>query len=769
MLTKLRIASLATLVGVSGLAVATPPADSAYVTDAQSSHVQDATSDSIGQVNMITCIMSSMRPDALVNQGPYIALVDQNKCDSSKQSSTANSGDSAGGAQAPNYMTAVVDSTRASNSDPMITKAWISIKQDTTPVTVFVHISATEAPSLANPYGAFRIDYCGRPDSAGSGACMMNGFMQGGSGTLSYYEIDSGGGSSQTALQLTSVGTTTGSGTIDMLQSNNNQTDHSAFDFAYNANLFLRNDSSSGSQVSQCFSRDATDPDTGLSVWRYGLYDSTSGARVARNSGFPIQYIHGGTTYQGYLGYYGLQLPADATATLVSGTSTVQKVDYGNNGATPATASYTVVTGGGRLVRYTKQLKTLKEIDQIHFNAFVGAVGASGLPTPNTQYDMYWDDGTAHFIATGVMQCNQNGCQTTTLSPIPVDPLFWTNSGGVQGWSQSIGGDLFIDLHGVSAVDSTLITVAYHVQDLVYPDDSNKPATLYCVNNCPTLAALQSYLTQGVGGSPYAAGTFNNFQPVQTLTSYSVDANALLNDGSAAVVDTNAGDYQSSPQYQNGVMSGRLFVNPADAQCNANPVQYCDWAVNSASVYYVWQTGPNNWDQFSAVKDSNTGVFVHFDAPLQVNFTVPAGAAYGSYANTSLVLQYGGFGDLWGIPGSCVSRVTNLAADCSDQNSRYVPQFVIPYDPTASPQKGVVTTSAGGVVTSYLVKWLDREIRFAVKSNGDCTTAGLATTTATLPTASSLMDPSDSSSSIYVGTKPTVSGAPRVIQGDVKY
>jgi hypothetical protein len=45
---------------------AAPPVTSAYFTDPQSSYVQDATSDSIGQVNMISCIMHSMRPDALV-------------------------------------------------------------------------------------------------------------------------------------------------------------------------------------------------------------------------------------------------------------------------------------------------------------------------------------------------------------------------------------------------------------------------------------------------------------------------------------------------------------------------------------------------------------------------------------------------------------------------------------------------------------------------------------------------------------------------------
>jgi hypothetical protein len=759
----------------SGLAVGAPPSTSAYFTDTQNSYVQDATSESIGQVNMIACIMSSMRPDALVNQGPYIALVDQNKCDASKRSSTSSSG-SAGASQAANYMTVTVDSTRASNSDPMIVKAWVNDEQNSQPTTIFVHISATEAPSTANPYGAFRLDFCGKP--GGGGACMMNGFMQGGAGALSYYQTESrgDGGGQTTALQLSSVGTSTGSGGLHMVQGDGNggpQT--SAFNFAYDQNYFLRDDGPPNG--AQCFSRNAADPATGLSVWRYGLYDSMTGARVDLSSGFPIEYSSGGTTYQGFLGYWGLSLPSAATATLVTG-STVQKVDYSSSGGAPTRTSYTILQNGGKLTRYTKKTRTLHDLDQIQFNASVGDVGSSGLPTSNTQYEMYWDDASSKFVATSVMQCSQNGCQPGPLpnnTNISVDPSFWSSAGGIQGWSQSLGGELFIDLHGLSgAIVSTAITVAYRVQDLVYPGDTSV-TTLYCVNNCPTAASLSGYFTQT--GTPVASpygSTYNNWNPVPAsgVASYTVDANATLNDSSsAAVTFANATAYQQYPQYQNGVQSGRLFTRLADADCSAGGItQYCDYVVNGAPVYYVWETGPNSWNQFTAVKDSSNN-FVHFDTPLQVNYSVPNDpVAYGAYANKSLVLQYGGFGNLWGIPGSCVSQLTNVTEDCSIQGARYVPQFVIPYDPTATPQQGVVTMTSNSVTTTYLVKWLEREIRFATKAPSVCTADQLtAPTNITLPTATQLKDPSDSSSDIYLGTKPTVTSAPRVIQGEVKY
>ena len=759
-----------TAAGVTGSALAAPPAGSPYFTDPQSSYVQDATTDSIGSVNMIACIMHAMRPDAMVTQSssPYIALIDKNQCDSSKQASTSNSAGS--GTQAPDYMTAIVDSTRASNSDPMIVKAWISINENNTPVTVWAHISATAAPSASNPYGVFRLDYCGLP--SGLSSCAMQGFMEAkADGTLSYYEQDdNGGGQSQTtALQLSSVGTASGSGSLSFQQTGGGGGgQNAAFDFAYNGTNYLRSDNGS---TQLCFSRDASDPATGFSVWSYGLYDSSTGARVDLNSGFPMQYTSGATTYQGFIGYYGLSVQGGAPAPTDG--MTVQKVDYSNNSS--STTPYTLVENGGRLVRYTRQTKTLQQIDQIPFMTWINQVGTSGLPDAQTQYVFHWDDAASMFIATGEMQCGGNGCNTANLaSPVSVDPSFFASLGGVHGSSQSLGGDLFVDLSGLSgSINSASTTVVYHVQDIVYPDDANKPATLYCISNCPSAASLSAYFTQSgtAVASPYLTSTFNQYQPVAAgaLVTYTVDGRAQLTDGAAAaVVYTDANAYAQYPQYQNGVMSGRLFVNQADAACNGG--QFCDYAVNSATVYYQWQTGSNTWDQFAAVKDSN-GNYVHFDAPLQVNFTVPANAAgtsapYGNYAGTSMVLQYGGYGDLWGVPGSCYSATDNSPVACNTAGARYVSDFAIPYDPTDTPVQGAVTYNNGTSTVTYLVKWLNREIRFAKKPLSAC--SGLSTASATLPTAAGLNNPTDSTSSVYLGTEPTLSGNPSVIQGVVE-
>ncbi|MEP7244482.1 MAG: hypothetical protein ABI885_12505 [Gammaproteobacteria bacterium] len=747
--------SLAVAAIVSSTALAAPPVTSPYATDPQSSHVEDATSSGIGEVNMIACIMAAMRPDALVNKGDYIALVDKNKCDAAKRSSSSNAGASGDGAQAASYITAIVNSSRASNTQPMVTKAWLGIEEEGKKQTIFVHIAATQAPTASNAYGVFRLDYCGTYE--GITGCPSRGYLEGTTTGLNFYQLDDDGQHSETtAMKLVSAAGANGSGRLQ----HDGDNDSSAFAFAYDATLFRRSDDNGD----QCFSRDAADPDTGLSVWRYGLYDALTGARVTLSSGFPIEFTAAGTKYNGYLGYYGLQLPFEAQQALTNG-STVDKVDY-TNGNTAVRTSYTVLKSAGKLTKYTRKTRTLQAMDQIKFQTFIGndANNFFAGATPNVQYELYWDEPSKTFLATGRMECNNNGCQLSELdTPKTIALSYWASLGGVQGYSQSLGGEIFISLQGVSdPVVSADVQVVYRTQDLVYPADL--PAHLFCVQNCPTAASLAEYFApESQAASPFVVTSTNNFQPTpeNAVVTYSGNvASAMLRDATDSDVTFEGAEaYQEHQMFSMGVNSGRLFTQLSDAECGTG--LYCDWKVNGAEVYYQWQTGPNSWNQFAAVKNSS-GAFLTFDAPMQVSYNVPVGTKYGQYSGKSIVLQYSGFGELFGLPGNCVSSVTNLTVNCNEPGARYVPSFVIPNDATNG------TVSDG--TNTYLVKWLDREIRFAQKSLGTCTTAGLTVpANVTLPTAGDLKNPTDSSSDVFIGAQPVVTTAPRVIHGDVKY
>jgi hypothetical protein len=748
----LNTAIVVALAGSAGAALAAPPAGSPYYTDPQQSHVEDATSKGIQQVNMITCLMQAMRPDALVNDGAYVALVDESKCSPQGAGNSGGSASSSDASQASSYMTAVVDSTRASNADPMRARIWIDMNDENAQGTIFVNSSVSAAPDVATPYGIFRLDFCGRSDS--QPGCLMRGYIDGASNGLSYYEEEDNEHEQKTvALRLSSAGTTSGSGRMQLDESS----EHLAFAFAYDQDHFRRDDGNGD----QCFSRDASDPATGLSVWRYGLYDAVNGERVTRNSGFPIEYSNAGQTYRGYLSYWGLSLPPDAQQTLADG-ATVQKVDY-STGAAPTRTNYTLVRAGGKLLKHSKHTRTLAAIDKIRFNTWVGDVtGFYAGAAPNSQYILYWDDAAGTFKVTGRMDCSSGRCETQGLqTEQSVAYGFWGNQGGVRGWSEALGGEVFIDLRAVGGtLTSTDVDVIYRQQEIVYPDQM--PTTLYCLRDCPTAATLTDYFSaESVADSPFVPATFNRFGPAGDAVVYGSSASsAVLEDAVGdPVTITDADAQQSRPQYQWGVRTGRLFAQLAAAECPNQPGSYCESQIDALDTYYSWETGSAQWNQFAAVKDAS-GNYVMFDAPLQLQYQVPDAAGYGDYAGKSIVLQYGGFGDLWGIPGHCVSRLTNATVSCETQDSRYVPAFVIPFD------AAVGRATEGD--TTYLVKWLDREIRFAKKLPAVCASLALPSDV-TLPTAAELRNPSDAASDVYIGTKPTVTDAPRVIQGEVKY
>lgn len=751
---RLRVFAGAALAACAPFVMAAPSSTSAYMTDVQHSFVQDQTSDGINQVNTITCFMGAMKPDSMVNAGDYVALVDESKCDTSSRDKASNSTSSNSGSSASQYITATLNSTRTSSSAPMTVKTWV----DETALTIYVYTTASVAPSDTNPYGEFRMDFCGNA----SGSCMFNGFLEAATSGLSYYETGSmGGGSRIVALSLSANGTTAGSGRMSLNETSGFGSTSSDFTFAYNPTYFLRSDGS----ASQCFSRDAQDAGTGFSVWRYGLYDADSGARITRNSGFPIEHTSSGTTHHGYMGYWGLWLPQDVLSTVASG-DTLSKVDYSSG--TPVSTPYTLVKAGGKLTKHTKQSKTLASLDKIRFSTFTFAPVAT--LSANQNYEMYWDETNKQFVAAGVQTCGSSGCNLVPLTPnvnLSIAALKAAGySFGLNGWSQSLGGEVFIDMQtlsndGSNSASTAPYLVRYRNENVVYPSEYASLGSLYCITDCPT--------PSGIASSDPFGSTAGNFTPTATLVPYTLNATTGNMESGGTAVTTSG---TLTGQFEWGIRSGRLFpanitttndgpgiVDAADGTADGT---YTSFAVDSLNVYYIWETGPNAWNQFAAVKDGS-GTYVTFDAPLSVNYTVPSGAAYGNYASTTIVLEYNGFGDLFGIPGKCVLPATNEETSCGTSAARYVPEFAIPFDQT--------TGAASSGTTNYLVKWLEREIRLAKKDTSVCSAAGLSlpSTLPTLPTSASLKNPSSSASDVYIGSKPVVTAAPRVIHGVVQY
>jgi len=156
---------------------------------------------------------------------------------------------------------------------------------------------------------------------------------------------------------------------------------------------------------------------------------------------------------------------------------------------------------------------------------------------------------------------------------------------------------------------------------------------------------------------------------------------------------------------QNGIMTGRLFDTAlASSNCpNGMPAgTVCE--PGNPQVYYQWQTGPNQWSQSLWLTKTADSSVVAFDPPVNLAYVVPTGAAYGSWAGKTILLQFNCFGNLFGIPGYCVSPADNSPVDCSANNSRYVSMFSLP-------DGDATMTLPGSTPTPLIVKALDAELR----------------------------------------------------------
>jgi hypothetical protein len=737
--------SRAVLVGAlastaSTLAMASPPASSPYATDPQNLSVQDETAQGIGSLNLVLCVVGAMNPGAMVNSGAYVALIDMNKCQAAKGGSSAAAGSAA------NYANAIVDVTRASNSDPMIGKVWMTFSQQGSPVSVFAHLSATQSPSEAPPYGTFRMDYIGKMN----GNVGFNGYIDTTTpGVINF--LESGQQSSNTQLAMSASSTTSGSGTMFVGGDGSSPV---TFNFAYNPGFFRRSDGSND----ECFDRSLAN--ASVAVWQYGTYDATDGTRVDQaHPGIPVLASYGGSSYYGFANYWGINFQG---LTIPDGTPvpnlSVADQRQGNS------TSYELNKVGGRLTKWTQVSSTLAALDKIPITY---SADLTGLTTGNSavtginNWVLQWDSSASLFSVVGVQVCSTSGgCVTNALNPVASVNAGAFNSVPISGWASSYGGNINIPPTGSPHGSSD--SVVYYDQSTVIPGTAG--LTLYCVSQCPTAAQIQAYDPNSPQSTPFANGTnaqwFSAPDMAHTV-GYTFGAGGLLDATHTAVVWENM---PSNSPYANGLQTGWLIDSaPSTVNCpagsfDAQQGNLCQPA--NPTTYYTWQTGSNQWNQ--SLWLTTAGSIVPFDPPQNIAYTVPSGAAYGSYAGLPILLQFNGFGNLQGIPGSCVNPTDNSVVDCSTNGATYLPAFSIPDGTTMT-----LPSLSGSSTTPLIVKALNGAILLKSLGSGAAQCSAMTLTPLTLPSGG-LHDPSSSADSEYLGTVPTVTAAPAVIDGVVQ-
>ena len=735
-----------------------------YVNDKVSVYVNERSLDSFRSVNEILCSIRQSRYDLMLNKGPYIAQVDKNLCSSNRDSASSagqSSTDQSSGSTMPQYETWIVDSYRTSAQAPHYVRVWVhnQPKPGEPDMVITAQMVISEGADTAPPYGIFKTNFKAL-DKATLSQVLFKGFLNAERDPLSskvllkFSSEDKDSYAIEKATLDKDPAGASGSGSVLKVQSFPGQTPKTdRFDLAYNTTNFLRSDIS-GTQI--CLDR----VNFKVSAWRYGLYTTASsaagpaGTRVTRNSNFTVKKVD--PDLYGSIGYWGAWFPGGAT---VTDNEQVYKHDYSTNIDTP----YTVFKRGGKLKKYTKDIITLADIKNIPLVLF-----ASG-----TAYMVIWDGN--EFVLVAEVQ-SDGSWKTITPTPLVLSNLSWVD---LMFWSQSLSGSVVVRLHdpantppnicsgtnpfdcSAAAVNTT--RVVYFKEQLIFPGDT-VPPKLACFDSCPDAATLATANPFRTDILSYQSGTAPS---LATYASYSFSSTTMLltNSDTGAVVTAAT---TTSP-YQNGITSGLMF-EPSATNLNALA---CDWDANSTCGYkawtalnefFVWETGPNTWNQFVTLKDGS-GLPIKFEPPLQVKYvhSQPAPAAPDiKYDGVMFFLEYSGFGDLHGIPGMCVNVDTGETnVDCSQGGSnqaiRWVPEFSIPYKQTNNELTTVIDLENPSI--TYFVKPLEIEERMDSAALAACT--GLTTSPFTLPSMSSWIDPN-------IGNEPVITAPPAVVGGVVQ-
>jgi hypothetical protein len=711
-----------------------------YTTDKQNYRVWNQALKPIDLVNSILCFTGQFKPNEFVNAGPYIALADEKTCFPNEDSGDASS-QSAGSANTPTYVKVIIDATRGTGpNDPLLVKAWMPGFGDK---SIKLKSVISLGASTENPFGKFTFNFemfdsFVSNQSMGKGEIKTVDIPNKIGFTFFENETNQNGNSTKSASVVMNSNRSDGIALTSNSDSGGGPAQGNAFGLAFNAsNVLLQTadtyanlpykPGNNGSGKEACLSRTVFDE----TVWRYDLYNVADGSRVELKSGVGFKYdSDGDTTFDafGHVGYWGLW--AEKPDMLANG-ATIQVTPPGSNTAT----LYTVVKAPGRLIKNTVQQLTLNEAHGIDFSYWSPDAQQSGFNNWTVRYlTGLLDDVSADgFYKTGGSKNGPDGPMNQEL-PTPILVTLQSNQ-SLHMNSQQLGGMVRF------TQGDTVLT--FFKQEFINGSETsvgglfaNGTAALYCIDRCPvgTLGATEL----ASWNSAYSLPVTNIASPIAfNINNTGANALALVRTSNSQVVKFADGVTPESLQQSNspnswGVRSGALVTADVLATLT-NP-----WDINNPSkvtVFYEWETGLNNFNKTTSIKNA-AGVIQTFDKPLQITYTHThakdrTGSA-GDFNNKLLLLNYGGNGELWGIPNA------------QGNNGRRRPLF------------NIKDATIIGATNQYVVKARQVEGTMQITA-GQC--ASLALTEPAAPVPTSVTGAAD------IGAMPVVTTAPKVIGG----
>ncbi|MCA8944491.1 MAG: hypothetical protein KDB80_18160, partial [Planctomycetes bacterium] len=368
--------------------------------------IHDEAMDPLNTVNMILCSVKQTGYDdpTVLNKGPYVALVG---C----EERGGDGGGAGRGGDSTQYQRFVVDSSRASASAPHIVKFWFENSGDQGGL-IYGKVTISGSPTATAPYGKFDLEFkqLGLNQAHDDPNIEFRGYLRtverdDGQAEFAFYMLegdpDSPVGVGQQAFRQRArlVGTTTGAAGRAYSESksawnNGGGTTVSQAEYylQFNSNYVARK-KVSGASIIKVFDRNSFT----TQVYRYGVYDASTGERIESVSGFGVENTNG---VHGWAGYHGLWFPDHVT--LTNG-ETLTRRSYDSN--TPD-ETYTAVVVPGRLEKRTRVSSTLGNLAGEDLEVFD--------PNAGTEIRVQWDGTNLVKVAT------RSGNSWTPNAPVSI-------------------------------------------------------------------------------------------------------------------------------------------------------------------------------------------------------------------------------------------------------------------------------------------------------------------------------------------------------------
>lgn len=672
-----------------------------YATDQTHFWVRD---DSMGTLDTVNMILSSLEQTHYFDQtntGPYRALIEDR----------SNQGGGERGNDAKAFEEWVVDSTRASNSEPQIVKFWIkseeSMGQDI-PSIIYGRLTVTEEPTDAQPLGQFTLYFKNTAVDNGhdSSDTMFQGYLRSVPRTDSLSEVEffmghgdpdgivSSGDFAvrERAHVVGDPAAQTGRAYSEAKSVSNSSVEASEYQLQFNADYVARRDVANGDALSVLDRHDYT-----TYVYRYGVYDAVTEARIALTGGFPLR---DGDGRNGWAGYYGVWFAENAP--LTNG-QTLYRQTFGTGEPTP----YTLFIAPGKLEKRTRSAITLGDL--------VGEDMETFDPTAGGEQRVRFD-GT-HFLRVAT---RQGGEWQVVEPPVNIDSSFTTGQ-WLNFWSQARGS---VQFTWPATLETT--TPAFVWQSTTIDGDSSEVASgNLTLNGYTHMLRADITLEQANwqnSESPYLPDAVAVDDGNQT---YVFDRERLmLTLGSADV------NFASGVSVMGGPAAFGLDCGPLFATALSSLGEF-----GSQTTTYNWTIGTNNWNQLQRLRDGD-GHFVHFDPPRRLTYVHDEPASL--FDGRTFFLEWDG------------ANLNGLPWDQDTEHQRWYPRLNIPTGSTAV---------SGG--SSLKIKQLEGEQYFV--EVGDPNTVYEAQgfdldSPLSAPSGTPYQDPA-------IGALPTVTSAPRYVAG----